>query len=287
MKRFLFVALAVTTASNAARIAAQSTPSRFEVASVKENLSGQPMQLGPTLQASGRIFTVNVPLRRLVQAAYGVEDNQVVGGPDWIDNARFDVDARAAANTTPEQARAMLRTLLAERFALATHSETRQLPIFEMTLASRDGQPGPQLRPSGAECAPPNLPRGVPLPPPPPPSMAGVPVGVSRRRFGCLSAMMPGYMSVRGTTLDALAEQLAGLLSRPVINKTGLSGNFDFDMSYSPENFPVAPGQPAPSFANAPELPTAVREQLGLRLESTRGPVDVIVIDRAERPTEN
>lgn len=298
MRTRTFLAALAATATLAAQSAA------FDVASIKTNVSGEPSRMGPTLQPSGRVFAVNVPLQRLVQAAYGLEENQVVGGPPWLASALFDVEARAISGTTPEQARAMLRTLLGERFALTTHVETRQLPIFELQIATRDGKPAAGLKPSGSECAPPAFPQGVPLPPPPPPSLGGVYIGVSRRTFTCPTIVMMGNISARSLTLDAFAEELALRLDRPVVNRTGLPGSFDFELAFTPEqarlpmptagSVGVAGGpvggdsSPAPGSLNAgPSLMTALQEQLGLKLESARGPVQVLVIDRAERPTEN
>jgi uncharacterized protein (TIGR03435 family) len=177
----------------------------------------------------------------------------------------------------------MLRRLLADRFSLALHQEVREFPIFELRTAARSGQPGPRLRSASAECAPVTRPAGMPPPPPPgkgaiqnPPLMASQP-----RR--CPSTFLPGHFSARAFSIDAFARELAGFAGRPVVNRTGLIGEFDFDLTYTPA---LSLGAIADAAA-PPELSTALREQLGLRLEPARGPVPVLVIDRAERPTEN
>jgi uncharacterized protein (TIGR03435 family) len=293
----------ILIAALAATVTLASQEPAFDVVSIKTNVSGDLSRMGPTLQPSGRVFAVNVPLQRLVQAAYGVEENEIVGGPAWLDDALFDVEARAGSGTTPEQARTMMRALLAGRFGLTTHAETRQLPIFELQIATRDGKPAAGLRRSGPQCAPPTFPQGVPLPPPPPPSLGGVFIGITRRAFTCPTLVMVGNISARSMSLDAFAEELALRLRRPVVNRTGLSGAYDFELSFAPEHAgpPPAGGSagvlggpvgddptPAPGSLNTgPSLMTALQEQLGLKLESGRGPVQVLVIDRAERPTEN
>ena len=183
----------------------------------------------------------------------------------------------------------MLRELLADRFKLATHPETRQLPIYRLVMARRDRMPGSQLKASGPECAPIVPPAGVPLPPPPPPGPGGggTPLTVARglpRRCGTM--MHPGGMSSRGVTMDGLASMLAYGVERPIVNETGLAGEFDVDLTYAPDLGAAVSPTAAPA-SSAPSLFTALEEQLGLKLESARGPVSVLVVDRAERPAEN
>ena len=182
----------------------------------------------------------------------------------------------------------MLRALLESRFALATHRETRQLPIYELVLSRADGRPGPGLRPSSPECAGirfPTLAPGMPVPPPPPPGPAQMlPLGVGTP-LRCPSVFAAGWISGREVTLDILATRLSLLAGRPVVNRTGLTGSFDVDLAYTPD---AAFGPPAPfARADGPSLFTGLQEQLGLRLDAARGPVDVLVIDRVEQPTEN
>lgn len=281
--------LAAVGVAGTAATQAQSTPApKFEVASVKTNRSGEPLRMGPAQQQGGRVYAVNQPLRLLIRVAYGLEDNQVSGGPSWIESAFFDVEARAGAYATPEEARAMLRTLLAERFGLAVHTETREFPIYELTLDSQSGKVGPQLEPSGSACAAPQMPAGVPLPPPPPPGPATVPIATTALRLTCPSIAFPGHISLRFIAIDVLAQWLANTLRQPVVNRTGLVGTFDADMTYAADPAaPFAAGAGVASASTLPSLPAALLEQLGLRLEARRGPVEVLVIDRVERPTEN
>jgi len=282
------VAAAVALTLIAAVSQAQSPAAKFDVASVKVNRSGAPFRMGPMMQPGGRVVATNLTLRDLIRAAYGIEDNQLVGDAGWIDSAQFDVDARGPANMTREQGQAMLRELLADRFKLVTHPETRQLPIYRLVMARRDRLPGPHLKTSGPDCAPIVPPSGVPLPPPPPPGPGGggAPLTAARglpRRCGTM--MHPGGMSSRAVTMDALASMLAYEVERPIVNETGLAGEFDVDLTYS--ELGAAASQTAPPVNAAPTLFTALEEQLGLKLESARGPVNVVVIDRVERPAEN
>jgi uncharacterized protein (TIGR03435 family) len=192
--------------------------------------------------------------------------------------------ATTHADVPPMEARAMLRTLLADRFQLAGHSEKRELPIYELRLVREDRRLGPQLRPSGAECAPMRGPaRGLGAPsfaaaPPPPPPHPGVvvPLPSTAARMNAL-----GHWSLRHETMAFVAQRLTGDSSRPVFDRTGLEGPYDLDLTFS-SDVAVAAGT-----TEALTLEGALREQLGLRLEPARAPVEVIVIDRAERPTEN
>jgi len=206
-----------------------------------------------------------------------------------IDNQtdRFVVEAAAGTTASADEVRMMLRTLLADRFKLASHDEARELPVFALVTTRRDRQRDAQLRRSGVECRPITPPAGVPVPPPPPSGMRGVtPLGPDRNlALRCGSMFFGGQISAREVTLDQLAVFLSRIVRRPVINRADLSGTFDIDLTYTPElqtPLPVdLPADPAPS------LFTALQEQLGLRLEPQRAPVNVLVIDRVERPTEN
>jgi uncharacterized protein (TIGR03435 family) len=183
----------------------------------------------------------------------------------------------------------MLRALLADRFGLVTHPETRQLPIYRLVMARRDRVLGPQLKPAGPDCGPITPPAGVPLPPPPPPGSGpgATPLtgtrGLTRR---CGTLMYPGGMSARAMTMEALAGVMAFNVGRPVVNDTALAGEFDIDMAYAPD-LGVGPPSAAAAATSTPSLFTALEEQLGLKLESARGPVNVVVIDRVERPADN
>jgi bla regulator protein blaR1 len=232
----------------------------------------------------GRYSAVNVTLRLMLRQAYGVPDFRVSGGPSWIDVDRFDVEAKADEAAQGQAVNLMLRSLLEERFKVVAHSETRESPIYELILARSDGKLGSQLRKAGDECLPPTTPAGAPPAPPPPPG-AGA-------RGQCPSIQGPGVISGRKMTMARLSDALAGSVSRVVIDRTGLEGTFDLDLQWLPDQPRLGGplGNGAGGFVPSQDLPsifTAVQEQLGLKLDSQRGPVEIVVIERAEKPTED
>ena len=278
------------------------TPPAFDVASVRANRSGAPLQILPTLQPGGRVFATNLPLREFIQAAYGLRDNQLVLASPLAE-ARFDLEARAGGGATPEHAAAMLRALLTERFGLKTHRETRQLPVYTLERINAT-RLGTQIKPSGPACAPLTIPSGPaapPPPPPPPPSMAGSRLGPREDGANCPSMFFPGTWSMRSMSMRAFAVALERLVRRAIVDGTGLSGEFDLDLAYAPESFEVpfagnvlggsvggpegfGPGAPQ---RTGPSVFTALRDQLGLRLEAGRASVDVLVVDVVRQPKEN
>jgi uncharacterized protein (TIGR03435 family) len=263
----------------------------FEVASVKPNKSGdgRVAMLG---QPGGRFNASNVTLQMLISTAYGtpqpLPNFQILEGPDWIRSDRFDIVAKAPADTPPgpnSQMSLMVRTLLKERFGLVVHNEMRELPVYALVMARADRRPGPQLKPAAVDCAA-LMARGRGTAPPPT-SQPG-------ERPPCGVRLTGGNLAGGGSSMAQLAFAISRFVSRPVLDKTELSGSFDFDLQWTPEQMPPAapagpPGAPPlPQIdPNGPSIFTAVQEQLGLKLESTKGPVDVVVIDRAERPTED
>lgn len=292
--------LAFATLLTTAVLAQSSHSQTFEVSSVRANTSNPPMQVLPTLQPSGRVFAINLPLRELIRVAYGLRDNQLIISSRLAD-ARFDLEARAGADATRDHAIAMLRTLLTERFSLKTHAEKRELPMYALVRVTAN-RLGPQLKPSPADCASLTFPSGPgapPPPPPPPPAMAGTPLLANRMLARCPTMFFPGGMSVRSMDMAAFSVALERIVRRPVNDKTGLQGAFDFDLTYTPDTLdalvgPGTVGGPvdgpppgAPASQGGPSLFDALRSQLGLRLEGGRAPVDVLVVDRVQQPTEN
>jgi uncharacterized protein (TIGR03435 family) len=269
----------------------------FDVVSVKRTPPGSP-QMGalsvPPGQAAvrpgGRLAAPSNTVRNLVRIAYGVQDLQIAGGPAWVASDRFDVEATTRPDVKADEARAMLRALLEERFKLAVHREMREMTVTTLEPARSDKRPGPQLRASGPDCAPPTPPPNVPVPPPPPPppGTAASLILSNQTPTRCVTINTPWHMSLRETTMPQLAIRLTALLGRLVVDRTGLPGLHDLDLTFAPD-----PGTPppmvngAPLVIDAPALPTALRDQLGLKLESSKAPVDVVVIDRVEAPTEN
>jgi uncharacterized protein (TIGR03435 family) len=267
-----------------------SNPPAFEVASVKPNKSEQRGGFFRFLPG-GQFTATNVSLRALIRLAYVLQEFQVFGGPNWVDSDHFDIVAKTEGSPSPEQVRLMMRALLAERFKLTVHNETKELPIYALVMANRDANPGSQLRHSGTDCVPLTPSPGGTLPPPPPPS-AGPPRPGDRNGPPRCGAMFgPGHITAREMTMTQLADGLSQLVGRKVIDRTGLSGSFDLDVAFAVDQ--LAPAGQAPLDApplspidpSGPSIFTALQEQLGLKLESERGPVEVLVIDSVERPT--
>src|SRR6185436_6045164 len=261
--------------------AAQAPRPVFEAASVKINTAQQAMVRVATFPT--RFSAVNANLRLLLRYAYNLPDFRMIGGPDWMDTARFDIEGAAGATVPFDEVRAMTRTLLEERFKLRAHMETRDQPIYLLTLARRDGKLGDQIKPSGSECLPITPPAGFPPPPPPPPG------GAPRDGPGCGSMLGAGAISGRKMSIERLIATLAPYANRVIVDRSGLAGLYDLDLRWLPDltPFSTGPGLPPPPIAdpNAPPLFTALQEQLGLKLESSRGPVDVLVIDSVEKPS--
>lgn len=266
---------------------AQSPRVTFEVASVKSNKSGG-IPGGVQWLPGGRLSAINMPLRSLIHYAYQVRPFQIEGVPGWAATESFDINAKAAVEVpsipnglSPVQMQ-MLRTLLADRFKLATHTEMRELPVYALMLARPDGMVGPQLTTSTTDCtAQVKAPAG----------RRGLPPLAPGARMQCGLMIGPQRINAGGIGLDELASALVGLVERTVVDRTGLTGKYDIQLTFEGETL-IGPGGliSAPQDAAAQNLPslfTAMQEQLGLKLEPGNAPVDVLVVDRLERPTED
>ena len=271
----------------------QQTKPAFEVASIKPNNSG-PVRNGIFMPRTDRFQQNNVTLRQLVRSVYrrrAFETPQVVGGPGWVDSDRFDITAKIedGAETleqlyipdgkgSPGLALLMLRTLLEERFKLVVHQETRDLPIYALTLARSDGKLGPKLVRSDVDCdkviaelADAIKKTGRP------------PLGPPGQAPPCSTGGPPGKFTGNDITMQMLADVLIASVNRMdavdrvVVDRTGLSGGFDLTLEWTPDELVAA--------SSGASIFTALQEQLGLKLEPTRGPVEVIVIDHVEWPT--
>ena len=271
----------------------------FEVASIKPNKSGDGRVL-IGFQAGGRYTATGITVRMLVQQAYRIQPFQLFGAPDWLASDRFDIVAKAEGDVAPGPdgpLPLMLRGLLADRFKLAVHTETRELPIYALVKARSDGRLGPQLNRATVDCA---AARGGPA------GRGAVPDAFRGRGGGgpafgpgvrppCGQLIGPANIAAGGVTMAQLATLLSGRVNRIVVDRTGMTEHFDLDLSWTPDQMPqmppgaLPPGAPPlpPIDPNGPSLFTAVQEQLGLKLESTKGPVEVLVIDRVEQPTED
>jgi bla regulator protein BlaR1 len=274
-------------ASPAVPAAAPAGRPAFDVTSVKPNKSGDG-RISMLPAANGGWSATNVTLGMLIRIAFQLQDNQIVGGPKWLFEDRFDVlGSGNAPGAAPSMLLPKMQTLLADRFSLVTHTETRELPMFAL-VRTREDRLGPNLKPSTAtDCpAPPPPGAGNPRPIPQPMSPAQMQV--------CGVMLGPGRISSGHVTLDQIANNLSRIAGSMVVDKTGLLGFYEFALEYAPDSslagrsdLPGRPPGPERPASDGPSLFSAVQEQLGLKLESTKGPVSVLVIDRAEQPEAN
>lgn len=289
--------LAITLiAALAGRPAAQEPdPSlTFEVASVKPAATGSGGPMMASIRPQGERFTAsNLPLMFFVTTAFRFKPQQVTGLPSWAESERFDIQAKAPAgmqmSMAPEGGSAlttMLRNLLVDRFQLRTHTETRELPVYALVKARDDGKLGASLTPSRTDCeSMMKAARAAGGPPPFGPPKPG-------ERPVCGMYMTPDGVKAGGMSFATLVNVLEGQAGRIIVDRTGLTGTFDIELTFTPEFIVNRPaGGPPPQFngqpidPNGPTLFTALQEQLGLKLEATKAPVDVLVIDSVSRPT--
>jgi uncharacterized protein (TIGR03435 family) len=253
----------------AARLAAQQALSQpsFEVASVKRNESGD-TRVTQGLQPGGRYVAVNIPVRMLMMRAYRLLEFRLAGRPGWIDTERYDIIGLAPGATTADDITPRLQSLLADRFKLAAHMEKRDVPVLWLVLANKDGRLGPKFHRSAANCQPPAPPV-------------------------CVMRLTPASLATGGFPMIAFVNVFSQITGKTVVDRTGLTGLFEADLQWTPDAPPVTSALPvAPETAqaydpNGPSFTTAIREQLGLRLESRTVSMNVLVIDRIEQPTEN
>ncbi len=281
--RKLLVALLLSGAV-ASVLGAQEKDATFEVASVKANKSGDGNGNLRGLPG-GRVQATNMPVRPIITFAYQLAGYQLVGGPGWLTTDRYDLIAKLEGDpssapaalpgaNTPNSMQLALRHLLEERFKLKVHRETREMDIYALVLARPGGDPGPGLKPSTQDCA--AAAAAAQRPGAPPPGSPGQPF--------CGISGSPGRVRFGGLPSMSFPAAFSGPAGRMVVDRTGLTGSWDFDLTFAPEN--RGPDAPPPD-PNAPSFFTAIQEQLGLKLEATKGPVDVVVIDGIEKPAED
>jgi uncharacterized protein (TIGR03435 family) len=317
----LVVCLAVALSLIIVTATAQSPAApAFEVTSVKRNTAGGPMRM---LNAPGSFSAVNIPVMQLLRMAYQMQESQIVGAPSWANTDRFDIEGKFDPATitlpAPGQPRPMellMRTLLRDRFGLVAHTETRELLVLGLKVARADGRLGPQMKPSAVDCGTQAGPRGGgPIegrggPPPggravfdgraggPPPDGRGLPPPGTPFSLGerpvCGDRTGFGQLLGGGVPMARFATQvLTQLTGRMVVDRTGLTGAYDIDLKWTPTPSQLPPGPPPPGVEppqidpNGPSLETALQEQLGLKLDAERGPVEVLVIEKLVPPTEN
>jgi uncharacterized protein (TIGR03435 family) len=300
------VALAVLLAATAASAQdpAATPAAAFDVASVRPS-NPNPDPANPLSrialmlpQPGGRFTATNTPLRMLIMTAYELQqDAQLAGGPPALLAAKYDITARAAGTATlaMKELPQLLRSLLADRFKLKTHTESRELPMYDLVLARSDGRLGPDLRPSKSECSKADelaAEQGAALAKGDVANLMGKPrpcMVTTDASGGPLNLMMRGD----GQEMKQVVQILSQLTGRAVRDKTGLTGRYDFDMKLDLQmvlalaqrmgaNIPAAAANIPQSDGSS--LMTALNEHLGLKLESTRGPMDVTIIDSVEAP---
>jgi uncharacterized protein (TIGR03435 family) len=276
----------------------------FDVASVRQNKSGSPpagdtpysnIPLGPgdVYSPTGGYFkAVNQPLILYLAFAYKIRGNQAQflrdQLPKWAMTDGFDIQARVEGNPTKDQMRILMQSLLADRFKLAIHTETRQLPVYAFILA-KPGKTGPHLQPhpAASQCSTETpatasqqlteIAGGFP-------AVCGGIFGMPSHEAGSLR------LGARNINIDLIVQGLGqlGQLGRPVLDRTGLTGTFDFAFEWRPESVrPVQPGNDLDPGLQAPTFLDALKDQLGLKVESQKGPVEVLAVDHVERPSEN
>jgi uncharacterized protein (TIGR03435 family) len=271
----------------------QKLPTTFEVASVRPNTSGA-ARMGSQTLPGGRFNAINVVLRSLIINAYGLQDQQqLVGAPDWVSSEHFDIVAKAEGEIGPPISRdgpsryqLLLRSLLEDRFKLKTHTEQREVPIYSLVRARADGSLGRELKPSTVDCDAVMAARKASGPPAPP---------KPGERPQCGARVTFGEIAVGAQPLSELVSALVPNVGRIVVDRTGLTGKYDLYLKWTPDRIlQRAAGTPADEpirvngveiDRNGPSIFTALQEQLGLKLESGRGPVEALVIDHIERPS--
>ena len=281
---------------NAPAVQAQSTAAtvpRFEVASIKPSSLEGPDVKRPGLDVrmlpGGRLQAEKVLLRYFIQNAYGVEPFQISGEPAWINSTYYDIEAKATGNPNNSQMRLMMQALLEDRFKLKLHHETKELPVYELT-ATKSGVKLQQ--PKQGTCISPD-PSGPPLPPIP-----GQPIPCGR----VLMMMSSSRVRMQGgkVSMTELVKVLSNVLGRTVIDKTGFTATFDVHLEFTPDESVGGvswspPGTAAANDSIRPVPPpdlhgtifAAIQDQLGLKLTSAKGPVDVLIIDSLQKPSAN
>jgi len=253
--RRIALAFAVFTA-----ISVHAQRPTFEVATIKRNNSADDNR--SVRGNGGRLTITNNPLRNIIRNGWGLQDFQIVGGPDWMNTERWDITAKAEGNPGP-QMMVMVQNLLADRFKLVAHKETRELPIYALVFARADHSFGPKLHASSTDCQKEMsaaIARGGP-PGPNSPLLCGI-------------RSLPGHFQLNAAAIPNFVRNLAPFAGRSIVDRTGLAGVYDADLTWNDSE-------------EGPSLFTAMQEQLGLKLEAQRGPVEVLVIDSAERPMED
>ena len=256
---------------------------KFDVASIKP-VAARSDVTRTRWSPGGRVDLHNATVEELMVNAWHIFPDQIVGAPRWIRTVAYDISAKPETAAKASEVNLMMQALLRDRFGLAIHHETRTLPIYAVVLARKDGTLGPSLvKSKEGGC----VVRTPGSPPPPPPDLAK-----PATRWCGLLMMRPRKLSGAAVPIVILVEQLSLRLGRTVIDMTGLKGNYDIDLEWTSDEgaFPFLEGssdRASPPDPNGQTILDGLKEQLGLKIESRRAPVDVIVIDHVERPSAN
>lgn len=247
------LSVAQTALLSAVRAQTPAPDLHYEVSSIKPNNSGSGSSSG---EFGTHLRATNFTVKSLILTSYRIPESQLIGGPDWIGTLRFDIEAKVADGVQARglQQLSLIRSLLEDRFQLKVHRETREAPVFNLVVAKN----GSKLKEAVDKDGP----------------------GSSSMRGGPDAAEMTGT----GNSIEDLIRRLEPQVGRPVIDNTNLKGKFDFKMTFNPR--PLVSADSSKQSA-APDIFTALEEQLGLKLESARGPVEVLVVDSVSKPTEN
>lgn len=260
----------------------ETTLPQFEVTSVHQNVS-QSTSSKIDSELPDRFVATNVPLRFLILEAYELRNHELIGAPDWASDKSFDIVGiyGGASRPTAHEIHLMLRQVLAERFGLRVHREQRELPAYDLVLARKDGRLGPRIHKSDMNCAG-WLADGCPKTAAGPPS----PVSPSGERPVCTTIATRKWLTGGARTMKDLAGSLQAMLSRPVVDSTGLSGSYDIDLQWAAMDL-HADETGSATTGEGPSLFSAVSDQLGLKLVSRRQKFEVFVVDEIKRPTPN
>ena len=251
---------------------------QFEVASIKPDHSGD-MRAMFGIEPGGRLVATNVPVKMLLLMAFQLKDNQLSGLPAWADTDRFDITAKPESGTQvkDDDMRLMIQSLLEDRFKLTFHKETKEMPVYALVV----GKNGLKMTPSKGNADFGDDAARRPMP------------GPGRGRGGQGIRMTRGEINGQNVTVEMLTDQLSRIVGRSVIDQTGLKGSYDFTLKYMPESAaplgrgPESGDAAASTDSQMPSIFAAVQEQLGLKLEGQKGPVDIYIVDRLEKPSEN
>ncbi len=229
----------------------------FEVATIKPNSAADNRTM-IQIQPGGRFVASGMSVKQLIAFAYDMRDFQITGEPGWASAQRYDINAKGEGEDhNPDTLRKMMRALLADRFQLKTHEETKEMSIYSLVV----GKGGPKMAKSAGDGPGPQI------------------------RMG------RGLLSGKGMPMEILVRELSRSVGRTVLDKTELTGSYDIELSFSaeagPGGLPGSPDAVAGTVSNGPTIFTAVQEQLGLKLEPAKGPVKMLAVDSVSKPTEN